>query len=1010
MVGCNNNQQGFEKGKTLFFRVMLSTLIFFNMITHASKVEDNSLHLQTLAFVALEDEKKLLNHFYSLLDENSKSNLNINEKNPSILDFLRIYRFLVSMNILQNTEELVLSDLGITRLPFWIFSHMENLKKLNLSGNPQINLKSPIFKKLCHQLEELNVSNCRIDKDVFSIICSNCCCLSNLNISNNPDINFSDQNLETLKNTIKVFAIEKCELDTEGMKEIATFKHIEVLNISGNFLKDFFETNDLDNLKNTLTELKASKIGIVFKDLEKIRECSKIIILDISCNNLQVKKKNETLQFLEQRFSQKPEISDPFENSLLGCLAQNLKNLNVSRVNLSLNHLKEILDCPSIEVLDCSSNDFLKLQAGFTFGAAKNSLVKTNFSDCFLFQQAFLLEILDCPNLKELDISSNNFKLEYRNIYFGSSSKSLVWLDISDSAVNAKLFIKLLENFEVLEYLDISKNFFRSGTVLFDCPQNRFYTPKDRSFFGNLALSLKTFKISECEICDDPDFYQSLLEFENLEYLDISNNSFSRFPEDFAFVRSLETLKVLIIYNCGLRSVFLQNALVNLKALETLDASNNTFSRRFQNFDFGSIRLSLVNIKMSACRINSRALLEALTDCAILRELNLSDNYFLNLPNSFRFKRSKESLEVLNMSSCFLEGGCILYQIVDLICLKELYLSDNIFRDASYENLSFGSSLRVLEMDGCHMASKDLFEAITSCRVLERLSIAKNMFSWVGFEFGRSKYTLKSLNIRGFTFGNIGDFYLIFDCPKLEILDISRIDLEPFQYNLESVRFGSSKESLRELKAVECNLENPFCLWTFTNFPKLEAIDISSNPFLDFLENFTLGKSKKTLRKIMAEHCRFKDKNIIKELTDCERLEELILHNNWGLENVSDIAFGVSKKSLKGLGLAKCGISLLNWINEIGNCNKMQILNVSGCNLVGLDKQFDSEVFRRSMINLVICDCEIRHSKILLPLAEYYLLESVVVDEKLKTRLFKKLKNNSLKHKIFRRKILTFTE
>lgn len=537
--------------------------------------------------------------------------------------------------------------------------------------------------------------------------------------------------------------------------------------------------------------------------------------------------------------------------------------------------------------------------------------------------------------------------------------------------------------------------------MLLDCLQNRFRTSKDRPFFGNLVASLKTFKISDCKIYDNPDFYQSLLDFENLEYLDISNNNSLRIPENFAFARSLGTLKVLIVYNCDLTSVFLQNALVNLKVLETLDASNNTFSGNFDNFDLGSARLSLVKIKMSGCTINSQALLEALTDCAILRELDLSNNDFETLSNNFRFKTSKESLEILNMSSCVLTGGCILYQIVDLIWLKELYLSNNVFRGDAYGNLSFGPSLRILEMDNCLMTSKNLFEAITSCRVLERLSIARNAFSWENFEFGRSKYTLKSLNIHGFRFSRIEDFYLIFDCPRLEILDISWINLEPFQYNLKFARFGSSKKSLKELKAIGCKLKRPFCVCILTNFPKLETIDISNNPFQNFLENFTLGKSKKTLRKILAEHCGFRDENIIKALTDCERLEELILHNNQGLKDVKKITFGVSKNSLQGLGLARCEISLLKWINEIKKCKKIQFLNVAGSNFKGLTKQFNSKKFRRSIIELVICDCQIKDSRILLPLAKYYLLESVVVDEGLKERLFRKLKITALNIEYF---------
>ena len=423
-------------------------------------------------------------------------------------------------------------------------------------------------------------------------------------------------------------------------------------------------------------------------------------------------------------------------------------------------------------------------------------------------------------------------------------------------------------------------------------------------------------------------------------------------------------------------SLSILQAISEFRVLETLDLSWSYMNGfEFGSFDFGAARYSLRKINMDGCVINSEVLLRAMFDCEKLQELSLSRNNLYNLSEDFKLGNSRHSLKVLKMNCCQLRGQNVLFEITGCSNLKELDLSFSDFADI-FDDFSFGSSrhsLKVLRMDYCGMANQ--FTAITSCEVLEILSVRGNSFS--SYNFGKSRNTLKDLDISENYFSGIEDFNQIFDCKKLEKLEISYISLSQFEQELNSGNLNMP--ALKELVAVGCRLTRPSSLEILTSFPKLEKINISENRFCSFPDGFSLGISKDTLITITAKWCSFRDKNIIEALTDCKRLEVLILHGNRGLKEYDIITFGASTNSLKELNLGFCKIDLLNWIDEIKKCTKIQKLNLAGNYLSRVTDEFDCDGFRDSINDLDIGYCGIKDTKILSSLSKYHRLECLYI-------------------------------
>jgi len=916
-------------------------------------------------------------------------------------------------------EPLYLDDGSFSDL---VLASLNDLKTLNLSNNPNFNFKSELFQNLSQQLVSLEVSNCDIDEDDFAIIC-NFSSLQSLILSNNPNIKFSTQNLKNLKKTVKHLKIDNCDLKIEDMVEICSFEQIEVLDISKNFLSDFFNSDcTLGNLEKTLTRLSAFKVEMGVYGLSKFHQCEKLRYLNISSNNLC---KEDRANHLQEKTASKASFN--IDKLFSSDLANQLEYLNVSRANLSLEQLGEILDLPNIKILDCSFNNFIRLGNTFDIGLAKKSLREMRLSYCCLKNQTFLQKLLNCRPLRILDLSGNDF---YAENYDFIRAHSLKWLNISASKVNIKPFVEMLgrsetlENREMLEYLNISRNVFKSTNT---CDVSK-------SIFGGLKKSLKCLKMFECKIRRDYNFLFSMTDCDNLEYIDVSSNLFGELPEQFHFGSATKTLKHLKMNNCSLSGAntfklvtdfenlkaleldgnnfaysghkfvagssknsiesismveckldhpSILYAISDCKALEKLDMSSNELFYNFENFTFGLARYSLKSIKMSNCKLLSEKLLEKITDCENLSELYLSNNSFSHLSDSFHFGASKNSLVILDMSSCLLSTSKILFEVTDCNRLKKLILSNNDFNNIG-KSFSFSSSrnsLKILIMNSCQMSDPNLFKEITSCATLETLSIARNCFSFIKnkYVFGQSKICLKNLNIsENYGFAKHEDFHHFFDSLKLEKLDISYIILENIQQGLNFECFGSLKDTLKELKAIGCELSYPSVLQTLTSFPGLKTIDISENYFKSFPENFALGNSKETLQKIVAKYSYFQDKNIIAALSDCKNLESLVLNGN-KFRDVKDVRFGVSRFSLRELKLENCNIKFLDWIYEIKQCPKIRMLSLASNNLRSVVDEFDI-LAANQITHLNLSDCRIEKLDILNSLAKYDRLEYLKMD------------------------------
>lgn len=438
----------------------------------------------------------------------------------------------------------------------------------------------------------------------------------------------------------------------------------------------------------------------------------------------------------EERFSEKQK--------------KNLTSLNISRANLSISQLNEILDFFQIEKLDCSCNDFSGIDDTFEIGNAKWVLKDANFSNCYISSPKFLREIFDCPCLAKVDLSKSNFGMSFYGFTVGSSTKSLQWLDISESHISNRFVMKLLDKFEKIEYLDLSNNDLNEYTGHNNAQNCSSFKPIN-AFQKKLSKSLRTVKISNCQLQINFALFYSFQSCENLEYLDVSKNNLKlylsvfkddaccrstlkylnisncsfrdmNFFEFFTDMNALETLifdgnditylnisyskytfevtnntslKTISMCNCGQIKESVFRAIAQCKTLETLNCSGNDL-RYFDldNFDFGLARFSLRTIKMVECQINSKILLNAITDCTNLRELDLSCTTLSTTSHDLKFGASKDTLKILNLSYCSFSLRKTFHEITDCRKLQELYLSDNTFAFV-FEEITFDAHRRL---------------------------------------------------------------------------------------------------------------------------------------------------------------------------------------------------------------------------------------------------------------------------------------------------------------------------
>ncbi|KAK9678706.1 hypothetical protein RND81_11G228300 [Saponaria officinalis] len=191
-----------------------------------------------------------------------------------------------------------------------------------------------------------------------------------------------------------------------------------------------------------------------------------------------------------------------------------------------------------------------------------------------------IFSIGNCPNLKYLDISSNNFSIKIPN--FGKNCPNLQHLDLSSNKFVGNINNALFEC-NNLTFLNISNNVFNGGFPKFPTSNLVYLFIGGNEFEGvipeNFAL----------EIC--PNLQQLDLSFNNftgtipskfstcnsLEIFDVSNNNLTGVLPFEMLVKMSKLRKLILGFN-KFRGVLPETFSVFGRNLETLDLSSNNIS------------------------------------------------------------------------------------------------------------------------------------------------------------------------------------------------------------------------------------------------------------------------------------------------------------------------------------------------------------------------------------------------------------------------------------------------
>lgn len=270
----------------------------------------------------------------------------------------------------------------------------------------------------------------------------------------------------------------------------------------------------------------------------------------------------------------------------------NLSDMDIERIPMLL--AKKMTD---VEKLDLSENKNLKLNEEW-FKNFFTKLKELSLKNCDL-KEGDLEIIANLNSLEKLNISGNkNFKAD--SLHFIKILNNLNHLDISDCNLDHKALKLIYSNAPKLESLNFSLNNLSN------------FSFKNRSDFPKFKETLKILKLINCKLTGSD--LEKFFIFDNLEYIDLSNNIFSNIDEKIveklfnsevqnsyipnAKRARLDTeftninpklsyeiytskLRAIGLNNCGIKSEMFVSKLFELENLETLRISNNQVKFNF---------------------------------------------------------------------------------------------------------------------------------------------------------------------------------------------------------------------------------------------------------------------------------------------------------------------------------------------------------------------------------------------------------------------------------------------
>ncbi|XP_030548962.1 receptor-like protein kinase BRI1-like 3 isoform X2 [Rhodamnia argentea] len=353
--------------------------------------------------------------------------------------------------------------------------------------------------------------------------------------------------------------------------------------------------------------------------------------------------------------------------------------------------------------------------------------------------------------LETVDLSFNNFSDPLPGNSFLISCHSLVHVDLSRNSIpggNLQFGPSLLQ-------LDLSRNTISDPTLLTyslsSCQNLKLLNFSGNIITGKLGATptscknLSVLDLSGNRLFGDipPNFVADSPP--SLEYLDLSNNNFSSKFSDLDF-GSCGNLTYLNLSSIGLSGSEFPESLKNCQDLEMLDISLNQLEYMIPGALLGNLR-NLRQLSLAHNHFTGQIPPELGQTCGTLEELDLSVNNLTGgLPSTFV---SCSSLWNLNLGNNHLSGDFLVTVVSSLSSLRNLRLPFNDINGSIPLSLTNCSQLRVLDLSS-NVITGNIPQGFCSSSFsssLEKILLASNYISGTMVsELGNCK-NLKSIDL-----------------------------------------------------------------------------------------------------------------------------------------------------------------------------------------------------------------------------------------------------------------------
>ncbi|XP_043474795.1 toll-like receptor 13 [Leptopilina heterotoma] len=293
------------------------------------------------------------------------------------------------------------------------------------------------------------------------------------------------ENIFQTQKNLKVIELAKNSLNIIKPNTFRNLKKLRVINLIRNNIEtiDLNALQDLVNLEKLILAENNLKTLPLFDKLEKLRE------LNVAGNKLE-NIAEDTFKGLESLrvLNLKNNFFKTFHDSIFHCLTK-LEVLNLNSNQLTTIS-KSLIKIDSLQALKVANNSLTTIENG-AFDGAKNLINITLAQNELNFTDANAFQIFSkCPNLKDLNLSFNNFS-EFHNEWISMSNNyNLGVLNLSYNFISSFVVPEVFNN-DVPLFIDIQYNSITN--LVLDLIQNEKFNLKN-----NVTLDIRKNRI----VCD----------------------------------------------------------------------------------------------------------------------------------------------------------------------------------------------------------------------------------------------------------------------------------------------------------------------------------------------------------------------------------------------------------------------------------------------------------------------------------------------------------------------------